>query len=89
MRVFSFNKKRCRFKSGFFTRLIINDGNSKVLPFAKRRYMRNNISAQSCDSVPPAPALMLKKQFVLSSGSLSNSYFKSSDDSFEIIDLLL
>ena len=26
---------------------------------AQRVYMRSSISAQSCDSVPPAPALML------------------------------
>jgi hypothetical protein len=32
-------------------------------PSQKRRYMRSSISAQSCASVPPAPAWMSTKQF--------------------------
>ncbi len=33
---------------------------------AQRRYMRSSISAQSCDSVPPAPGLMVTMAFVRS-----------------------
>ena len=33
---------------------------------AQRRYMRMSICAQSCDSVPPAPAWMERMAFFLS-----------------------
>ena len=42
--------------------------------------MRRIMFAQSCDSVPPAPELMLIKQFEASSGSLSSPQFAVSID---------
>src|SRR6185437_5444392 len=47
---------------------------------AQRVYMRESISVQSCASVPPAPALMLKMQLLLSCGPVRKT-FSSSDSS--------
>ena len=38
---------------------------------AQRRYMRSSMSAQSCDSVPPAPAWMARMAFAESCGPAS------------------
>src|ERR1035437_5253374 len=50
---------------------------------AQRVYMRESISAQSCDSVPPAPELMVKMQFFLSCGPLRNSFNSSASSSLK------
>ena len=50
-----------------------------------RTYIRNNISAQSCASVPPAPACISKKQSFISASpesSASNCCFSNSIESF-------
>src|ERR1700678_2639250 len=48
---------------------------------AQRRYMRRSISAQSCDSVPPAPGLMVTIAF-RRSFSPARSVFVSSSDKY-------
>src|SRR5471032_2083242 len=50
---------------------------------AQRVYMRESISAQSCDSVPPAPELMVKMQFFLSCGPLRNNFNSSASSSLK------
>src|SRR5712671_5049832 len=45
--------------------------------------MRESISAQSCDSVPPAPELMVKMQFFLSCGPLRNNFSSSASSSLK------
>ena len=53
--VFAVDAEGCRLDARFFARLIFVHRGLKALRSAQRRYMRISISAQSCDSVPPAP----------------------------------
>ncbi len=42
-----------------FARLVVVQHGLEAVALAQRRYMRISISAQSCDSVPPAPGWMV------------------------------
>ena len=47
------------FDAGFFGGLVVVDFGRKPWRSAQRRYMRRSMSAQSCDSTPPAPGWMV------------------------------
>ncbi len=57
--VFAFDLHGGGFDARFFAGSGIEHGGAKTFLSAQRRYMRRSISAQSCDSVPPAPGLMV------------------------------
>src|ERR1039457_5179044 len=52
---------------------------------AQRVYMRESISAQSCASVPPAPALMLRMQFFRSCGPFRKTFSSSESSSLKYL----
>ena len=50
-------------EAGFFARLIVDELALEAPALGPFRYMRSSISAQSCDSVPPAPGWMVTMAF--------------------------
>ena len=62
--VFAFDAHGGGFEARAFAGRRVDDRGAESLAFsAQRRYMRSSISAQSCDSVPPAPGLMVMMAF--------------------------
>jgi len=57
--ILSAELNRSAFDARFFARRFIQKIRRESSAFRHRKYMRSRMEAQSCDSVPPAPGLMV------------------------------